>query len=114
MPKYAVSVEGIYALQKLREDLLTVQEELNASNEKLVSEIGEEAENLGLYAKEILEMAREVILCCKKSEPAIEYLTSMSIPQLIDILYNLIGFDGDGGNDDEWPDPQQKVKVLRR
>lgn len=114
MAKYAISVEGISELQKLQKDILSAQMELNASNEKLVSEISEEADNLGPYAKEILEMVRSVIISCKKSEPTIEYLTTIGIPQTIETITQLIGFDDVGGGDDSWPEPPVKVKVLRR
>ena len=113
MAKYAISPEGIYALQKLQKDILAAQEELKASNERLVSDIDEDLDGLGPYANEILETARSVILSCKKSEPAIEYLTTMGIPYAIEEISRLIGFD-EGGSDDDWPDPPVKVKVLRR
>lgn len=109
MTKYAISRKGIEALEALKDTLTGTSEEITMVSEALVNVIG----GLGIYYKEVLDLARNVLLTLKEAkegDDGLDVMINVLIPGQINKIEELINM-GLGDEDDE---PPQKKLVLRR
>lgn len=111
MPRYAISQEGIEALQKLQYDIINCTDDIIANTKYLFDYINGMEDRLGIYHKSIIELLGNVIRIVKKAcegDDGINTLPQKSIPNLINNIQTLInmGF----GQDEKEP---QKVLKLR-
>lgn len=115
LAKYAISEEGIQALEKLSQDLKQASNAIDEESVKL-HRIAEGLEDgLGIYYKDILELIRDVVTVNKTSKDEVEYLADKRIPQLKELIFTLMcNGMGDGSSDDEDEPPQKKLVLRRR
>lgn len=114
MAVYAISREGIEALQTLALNIQNAGNDILNSSVMLLNEINGLETELGVYYQHILLLVKKIILTiqqAKEGDDGIDSLSQRHIPRLINAIETVYGFDSGSDDDDV---PYQKEKVLRR
>lgn len=114
MAKYAISKEGLEALQVLALNIQNAGNGIINSSVTLLNEINGLENELGVYFRHILLLVEKVIVTiqqAKEGNDGIDSLTQKHIPRLINAIETVYGFDSGSDDDDV---PYQNEKKLRR
>ena len=99
MAKYAISQEGIDALQTLSSRLVESTSSIDDASKVLYSTIEGVSDGLGVYEKDIYILLRDVINTNQKGKESVDQLTRISIPkQILEIEKLLILCGGDSSD----------------
>lgn len=114
MAKYAISQEGIDALQTLSSRLVESTSSIDDASKVLYSTIEGVSDGLGVYEKDIYILLRDVINTNQKGKESVDQLTRISIPRQILEIEKLLILCGGDSSDEDPDEPPQKKLVLRR
>ena len=117
MARYAISPEGVAALQKLADDLSMAVNEIETDSSRMLNIINSLEPDLGIYYKEIMVLIREILKTLTDAIDGdgygIRYLVLKRIPSLITIMEEFIQMGLGSGDDEEPAVPETELKRSR-
>lgn len=112
MAKYAISQEGIEALEQLASDLQKCTEELDAASYKLHNVVEGNSEELGIYFGGIMEVLQRVLEINKYGKESVQQIVKADIPDRIFRIEELIAMFAEMDSDSDGDVVTQKILSM--